>query len=119
MRVTSQRVLASLLVAVLLVSGGTGVALADGHATTSDVTKLGGQDITVSDVTITVSDTHLSGPGFPDVSIDHRTYTLDDSTMSIDGLHVSVNGHQYEICNIDVTLKNIGVTLDNVQISSN
>ncbi len=118
MRVSSQRLLASLLVAVLLVSSGAGVALAAGHATSNDVTKLGNQDITISDATITISNTHLSGPGFPNLSIDHRSYTLADSTTSIDGLHVSVNGHQYEICHIDVTLKNIGVTMNDVQLSS-
>ncbi len=119
MRASSQRLLAGILVAILLVSGGSATALAAGHATHNDVTKFGGQDITISNVTVTISDTHLSGPGFPNLSIDHQHYALADSTTSIDGLHVSFNGHNYDICHIDLRLKNIGVTLNNVQISSN
>jgi hypothetical protein len=104
-------------IVALLLSASAGVALADGQATDSSVTKLGGQDITISDATITIADTNLSGPGFPNLSIDQQQYTLACSTMSIDGLHVSLDGKTYEIGHVNVTLKNIGVTLENVQIS--
>lgn len=117
MRVTSKRLLACVLVSILLISGGTGVVLAAGQGTDSGVTKIGSQDITISDATITISDTHLDGPGFPNLSFDHQTYTLHDSTMTLDGLHVTLNGSTYEICHVELTMENIGVTLDNVQIS--
>lgn len=113
----TRRLIAPLLIAALLVSTSAGVALAAGNASDSGVTKLGSQDITISDATVTISDTNIAGPGFPDLTIDHQRYTLDSSTMTIDGLHVSFNGQTYEICHVDITLKNLGVTLDNVRIS--
>lgn len=117
MRATPRRLLATMSIVALLLSASAGVALADGQATDSTVTKVGGQDVTISDATITVADTTLSGPGFPNLDVDQQQYTLECSTMSIDGLHVSFDGKTYEIGHVNVTLKNIGLTLENVHVS--
>lgn len=118
MRPLSRKLVAAVLVSVLLIGGGTTVALADGQSGDESVHEIGSQDITISDATITIEDTHVKGPGLPDATIEDRTYTVEESKMTVDGLTVSVNGETYEICEIDITVQNVGVTLDDVQLSS-
>lgn len=118
MRPLSRRLLATVLVSMLLIGGGTTAALADGQSSDEGVHKIGSQDITISDATISVQDTHIKGPGLPDATIENQTYTVEESKTTIDGLTVSLNGETYEICEIDITVQNVGVTLDDVQLSS-
>ncbi|WP_458206423.1 hypothetical protein [Haladaptatus sp. NG-SE-30] len=109
--------MATVLVSVLLIGGGTTVALADGQSSNEGVHEIGSQEITIKDATITVEDTHLEGPGLPDTTIEDRTYTVEKSTTTIEGLTLSVNGETYEICRIDITVHDVGMTLDDVQLS--
>ncbi|WP_458189950.1 hypothetical protein [Haladaptatus sp. NG-WS-4] len=118
MRLTPRRILTTVLVSVLLIGGGTTVALADGQSSDEGVHEIGSQEITIRDATINVEDTHLKGPGLPDTTIQDQTYTVEESTTTIDGLTLSVNGETYEICRIEITVHDVGMTLDDVQLSS-
>jgi hypothetical protein len=117
MRPLSRKLVATLLVSVLLIGGGTTVALADGQSSDEGVHEIGSQEITISDATITIEDTQLKGPGLPNTTIQDQTYTVEESQTTIDGLTVSINGERYEICRIDITVQDVGVTVDDVQLS--
>ncbi len=121
MRQLSRRIVASALVSILLIAGGATVALADGDASGSETTdvdhKIGNQEITIRDATITISNTSVEGSGLPNATIDDRQYTVGDSTTTIEGLTLSVNGETYEICRIELTVENVGLELQNVELS--
>ncbi|WP_049971006.1 hypothetical protein [Haladaptatus cibarius] len=118
MRLTPRQLTASILIGVLLLAGGTSVALAGGQAASDEIHEIGSQEITIQDATITVSDTSLSGPGLPDTTIEDRSYTVAESTTTIEGLTLSVNGETYEICRIEITIEEVGLTLENVELSN-
>ncbi len=114
-----------MLVSILLISGGSTVALADGQSsgdsseTASDaVHEIGSQEITIQDATITISDTTVKGPGLPDATIEERNYTVAESTTTIEGLTLSINGETYEICRITISVEEVGLTLENVELSN-
>lgn len=115
----------ALLVSSVLVAGSFGAAAhtnstdgSDDGSTNSDadVIEVGRQDVTIRDLTITISDTHVRGTGLPDKSVDEARYTLEESTITTDGFLVTFQDRTYRICAIDVTLDDVGLELHDVSI---
>ncbi|GAA0240467.1 hypothetical protein ACFFQF_30655 [Haladaptatus pallidirubidus] len=78
----------------------------------------GKHHIEISDGTIRIQDTHLSGPGLPTTSIDHQTFTVDSSTITFDGITFTIDGHTQTVGQVSITISDIGVVLENVSTSS-
>ncbi|MFC7193042.1 hypothetical protein ACFQL7_26895 [Halocatena marina] len=107
-----------LLAGLLLVSAGTGGALAQQDSPTpDDEVRIVDHEITISDATITISDAILSGSGTSDTQIDHRKYTVEEATLEFNGVHVTVQGTEYVFCDITVNVDNVGLVLENVKVN--
>ena len=74
--------------------------------------------IQISDGTVQIQDAHLSGPGLPTTSIEHRAFTVDSSTIHIDGVTLTIDGHTQTIGQTSITVDNIGIVLKDVSTSS-
>lgn len=81
-----------------------------------EITEIGRQDITVRDLVVTVSDTHVRGTGLPNESIDEATYTVEDSVITTNGFLVTYQDETYRICPITVTVDDVGLELRNVSV---
>lgn len=108
------------LVGVLGTATGTASA-SSAHATDDGLTDVEDadverQEIVVSDLVVSVSDTHIRGTGLPDESIDEATYTVEDSTIRTDGFTITYQDQTYHVGAIDVTIDNVGLSLENVSI---
>jgi hypothetical protein len=73
--------------------------------------------IQISDGTVQIQDTHLSGPGLPTTSIEHRAFTIDSSTIHIDGVTLTIDGHTQTVGRTSITLDNVGIILQDVSTS--
>lgn len=111
----SARKLVAVVLTCALLFGGGAAAFASGS--TDDVTRIGSQQITISDATMTVSDTTISGAGLPDATIEERTVHIEKSTTTIRGLQLSIDGQTYEFGRMTVTVEDVGVKLENVTFS--
>jgi hypothetical protein len=78
----------------------------------------GEHQIQISDGTIQIQDTHLSGPGLPTTSIEHQAFTIDSSTIHIDGVTLTIDGHTQTVGQTSITVDNIGIVLKDVSTSS-
>lgn len=114
----TRRLTILLLTGVILVSAGTGGALAQQDSTTADdEVRIVDHDITISDATVTLSDAILSGSGSSDTQIDHRKYTIKEATLEFNGVHVNFQGTEYVFCDITVTVDNVGLVLEDVKVN--
>lgn len=74
--------------------------------------------IQISNETIQIHDTHLSGLGLPTTSIEHRAFTIDSSTVHIDGVTLTIDGHTQTVGQTSITIDNVGIVLEDVSTSS-
>ncbi|WP_336360937.1 hypothetical protein [Haladaptatus sp. ZSTT2] len=118
---TKKAALIGMLVVMSVLIAGTGgvAAQSDGDTTASDssVVELGSFDMTISDLKVTISDTHLRGTGLPEESIDEAHYTLEESHIETDGFLITVNDTTYQICAIDIVFDEVGLEIQNVSSS--
>lgn len=127
-KATKAVTLVVLLVSSVLLVGTLGAAadtqsVSDGYAsdasataTDDDITEVGRQDITVRDLRVTVSDTHIRGTGLPSESIDEATYTVGNSVITTNGFLVTYQDETYRICPITITVDDVGLELEDVSI---
>lgn len=103
---------------LLVGSVSTGVAAqsADDETRSGDAIDVGSHDLVVRDLSVTIADTHLAGPGLPERSVDEAAYAVDDATISTDEFTVTINGREVQVGQITVAVDNVGVTLENVSI---
>jgi hypothetical protein len=114
-----QRLGCLLVGAVLLTSVAMGATASSGDpATHVNEHARGEHQIQISDGTIQIQDTHLSGPGLPTTSIKHRAFTVDSSTIHIDGVTLTIDGHTQTIGQTSITMDNVGIVLKDVSTSS-
>ena len=102
------------LATLLLATGVAAASPADGG---QDTVRIVDEEFTVSDATITVSGTTISGPGLPDTRVEGGTYTL-DSTVHVEGLDITHDGTTYVLCDATVHVEDVGVHLEDVTLSS-
>ncbi|QCJ45852.1 hypothetical protein [Haloprofundus sp. MHR1] len=105
--------LCALAVTALLLGGASTSALAD---TSTESTATDAHEIGVTDLTVDITDVHLTGSGFPELEIDEASYTIDDATLSTDGATVSIDGRDHQIGAIEFTVDNVGFHLENITI---
>ncbi|WP_224267998.1 hypothetical protein [Haloprofundus salinisoli] len=98
----------------LLLGGASTSALADDASAESTPTD--SHQISVTDLTVEITDVHLTGSGFPELSIDDASYTIDDATITTDGATVSIDGRDHQIGAIELTVDNVGLHLENITI---
>lgn len=110
----STKLLAAVL-AVLVAT--TGVAAAGSGTSGDDTVRIIDEKVTIGEATITVSDTHIEGPGLVDRHIEDRTYTF-SSTIHVMSLDITVDGTTYLLCDITIDIEGIGVHLEDVSVSS-
>ena len=118
-------VLVVLLVTSVSAVGTLGVATAtnlasggeNASASESEVVDVGYQKITISDLLVTISDTHVEGTGLPNESADEASYTVDNTVISTDGFRVTYQETTYRICAVTITLDDVGLELQDVSVS--
>lgn len=125
MRSRTVVVLVVLLVTSVSAAGTLGVATAansapgseNASAAEGEVVDIGYQKITISDLLVTMSDTHVEGTGFPSKSVDEASYTVDNAVISADGFRVTYQETTYRVCAVRITLDDVGLELQDVSIS--
>lgn len=112
-----RRTLATLtLAAMLLAAAVPGAAAAAGDATSDD--DYDGTVVEISDLTVTIADTHVEGTGLPDHSVDSASYTVQDATVATDGFTVDVNGETHRIGAITIVVDDVGLQLQDVSVGA-
>ena len=101
----------ALLAFVLLAFTAVAPAGAASSGTPSDA-----EAIEVRDLTVTVSDTHITGGGLPDWSVERASYTIDDATVATDGFTVVYDGEAHDIGAVQVTVDDVGLVLEDVSV---
>lgn len=105
-------------VGILLIAGGiTGAATAETagpDVASTDTTDLGDHHLVLEDATVTIADTHITGPGLPERSVDRAEYTVDTTAVSTDGFVTRIDGHEVRVGAITVRVDNVGVVLEDV-----
>ena len=95
----------------------TGVAAAGSGSNGDDTVRIVDEDITIGEATITISDTHLSGPDLVNQHIEDKKYTF-SSTINVMSLDVTVDGTTYLLCDITIDIEGIGVHFEDVTVSN-
>jgi hypothetical protein len=108
------RLVATVLVCALLVGVGVATAFAGGGG--GDTRQVGSQRIIISDATVTVSNTTISGTGLPNLTLTDQTITVERSTTTISGLTVAVDGTTYEFGRTTVVVDDVGVRIEAVRL---
>ncbi|WP_135855114.1 hypothetical protein [Halorussus salinus] len=87
-------------------------------ATTDEANlETGNRHITISDLIVSVKDTHIEGTNLPTKSIDEASYTIEETSLSTDGFTVTFQGQTHRIGAVTVTVTDVGVRLQNISIS--
>lgn len=119
-RIDLKPVVVFLTAGLVLLAGGTvGVtaqSTAGDETASTDAIEIGDQDIVIEDATVHITDTHLTGPGLPEKSIDEATFTVENSTVSTGGFVVTINGQDISVGHLSLTVDDVGVTLENVSM---
>lgn len=110
----STKLLAAVLAALVVT---TGVAAAGSGSGGDDTVRIIDEDVTIGEATITISDTHITGPDLVNTHIEDRKYTF-SSTIHVMSLDVTVDGTTYLLCDITIDIEGIGVHLEDVTVSS-
>ncbi|WP_327051300.1 hypothetical protein [Halomicrococcus gelatinilyticus] len=108
------RLVATVLVCGLLVGVGVATAFAGGGGDTTE--QVGSQRITISDATVTVSNTTIRGTGLPNLTLTDQTITVERSTTTVSGLQFTVGGTTYEFGRTTVVVDDVGVRLEAVRL---
>ncbi|WP_224333778.1 hypothetical protein [Haloprofundus halobius] len=108
-------VLGALVVLTVVLGSASAPALAT-DPTTADGDASDSHEIDVTDLTVSITDVHLTGPGFPELAIDDATYTVEDATVATDGATVTIDGREHRIGAIELTVDDVGLHLENVSI---
>lgn len=107
----------AVVIGLLANVGVLGVAAATGQSQSeADVTQIGHQEITVTDIHITLNGAHIGGSGLPTIHIEDRTYTIQDAMLHADGITITYNGQTYEICSVTIIIDDVSVTLEDIHI---
>jgi len=89
-----------------------------GVAAAADDAADDGHVVEISDLTVTVADTHVRGTGLPDRSVDSASYTVHDATLATDGFTVEIDGETHRIGAITLIVDDVGVEVENVSIGA-
>lgn len=107
--------LLAVAIAALVVT--TGAAAAGTGSDGNDTVRIVDEDVTIGEATITISDTHITGPDLVDRHIEDQTYTF-SSTIHLTSFDVTVDGTTYLLCDITIEIEGIGVHLEDVTVSN-
>lgn len=117
--VGKRRILIGMAGVLLLVAGISGAAAAgaaDEANASSDTVDLGEHHLVIEDATVRIADTHVTGPGLPEKSVDRAEYTIEETTVSTDEFDARINGHDVRFGALSVTVDNVGVILEDVSV---
>lgn len=112
-----RRTSAAAIIGLLALSVATPGVLAHPVDTSAASDEPESRHVTISDLVITVEDTHIEGANLPNKSIDEASYVIEEASISTDGFTVTFQGEPHRIGAITVTIDDVGIQLRNVSIS--